>query len=118
MNESKNPTDIAREALKRLAVRHLPPTPANFQSCYNEIAGLPDLPPFAEAPLRQLAATLVPRGEAQEAELDNLGSAIVQRSWQGETDALQASVVPVVNIVLLGVGTVGMYLIGRARGKI
>jgi hypothetical protein len=57
MNESKNPTDIAREALKRLAVRHLPPTPANFQSCYNEIAGLPDLPPFAEAPLRQLAAT-------------------------------------------------------------
>lgn len=35
-----------------------------------------------------------------------------------ETDALQASVVPVVNIVLLGVGTVGMYLIGRARGKI
>ena len=35
-----------------------------------------------------------------------------------ETDALQASVVPVVNIVLLGAGTVGMYLIGRARGKI
>ena len=92
MNESKNPTDIAREALKRLAVRHLPPTPANFQSCYNEIAGLPDLPPFAEAPLRQLAATLVPRGEAQEAELDNLGRAIVQRSWQGVTDALQAFV--------------------------
>ena len=27
-------------------------------------------------------------------------------------------VVPVVNIVLLGVGTVGMYLVGRARGKI
>ena len=92
MNESKNPTDIAREALKRLAVRHLPPTPANFQSCYNEIAGLPDLPPFAEAPLRQLAATLVPRGEAQETELDNLGRAIVQRSWQGVTDALQAFV--------------------------
>jgi diguanylate cyclase len=53
---------------------------------------LPDLPPFAEAPLRQLAATLVPRGEAQEAELDNLGRAIVQRSWQGVTDALQAFV--------------------------
>ena len=35
-----------------------------------------------------------------------------------ETDALQTNVVPVVNIVLLGVGTVGMYLIGRARGKI
>ncbi len=35
-----------------------------------------------------------------------------------ETDALQTDVVQVINIVLLGVGTVGMYLIGRARGKI
>ena len=35
-----------------------------------------------------------------------------------ETDALQTDVVPVVNIVLLGIGTVGMYLVGRARGKI
>ena len=35
-----------------------------------------------------------------------------------ETDALQTDVVPIVNIVLLGIGTVGMYLVGRARGKI
>ena len=35
-----------------------------------------------------------------------------------ETDALQTNIVPIVNIVLLGVGTVGMYLVGRARGKI
>ena len=35
-----------------------------------------------------------------------------------ETDALQTNIVPIVNIVLLGVGTVGMYLVGRVRGKI
>ena len=35
-----------------------------------------------------------------------------------ETDALQTNIVPIVNIVLLGIGTVGMYLVGRARGKI
>ena len=35
-----------------------------------------------------------------------------------ETDALQTKIVPIVNIVLLGVGTVGMYLVGRVRGKI
>ena len=35
-----------------------------------------------------------------------------------DTDVLQANVVPIVNIALLGVGTVGMYLVGRARGKI
>ena len=35
-----------------------------------------------------------------------------------ETDALQTNIVPIVNIVLLGVGTVGMYLVGRVRRKI
>ncbi|MFN4324617.1 MAG: diguanylate cyclase [Azonexus sp.] len=91
-SESKNPTHIAREALKRLAVRHLPPTPANFQVCYNEIAGLPDIPPFPERPLRQLADGLVPRNEAQQKEVDALLQAIARRSWQGVTDALNGFV--------------------------
>ena len=50
---------IVREALKRLAVRHLAPTPANFQACYNEIANLPNLAPFPEPPLRQIARELI-----------------------------------------------------------
>ena len=70
------------EALKRLAVRHLPPTPANFQSCYNEIAGLPDIPPFPDRPLRQLADGLVPRNEGQKKEVDALLQAITRRSWR------------------------------------
>jgi len=88
MNELKNPTDIAREALKRLAMKHLLPTPANFQICYNEIAGLPDIPPFPEKPLRQLADALVPHDPQQKIHLNALAQAITKRSWQGINDAL------------------------------
>ena len=59
MSELKNPSEIAREALKRLAARQLAPTPANYQACYNEIANLPNVAPFPEPSLRQLAAALV-----------------------------------------------------------
>ena len=46
MSEPKNPSLIAREALTKLTAARLPPTPANFQACYNEIAELPNLPAF------------------------------------------------------------------------
>lgn len=39
MAESQNPTDIARETLKLLATRRMPPTPQNYQRIYNEITG-------------------------------------------------------------------------------
>ena len=89
MSDQRNPSVIAREALKRLASRHLAPTPANFQACYNEIANLPNVSPFPEPPLRQLAAALTPRGEAQITQLSRLDAAISGRSWQGVQDALQ-----------------------------
>jgi diguanylate cyclase len=34
-----NPTDVARETLKLMATRRLPPTPENYQRVYHEIAG-------------------------------------------------------------------------------
>lgn len=88
MNDPKQPSDIAREALKRLAVRHLQPTPANYQACYNEIAGVPNVLPFPEVPLRHLATQLLPRNKRQQQSLDLLDSAIGRRSWQCVTDAL------------------------------
>ena len=88
MNELKNPTDIAREALKRLAMKHLLPTPANFQICYNEIAGLPDIQPFPEKPLRQLVDSLVPHHQGQNVHLDAMTQAIAKRSWQGINESL------------------------------
>jgi diguanylate cyclase len=35
-----NPTDIARETLKALATRRIAPNPENYQTIYNEIAGI------------------------------------------------------------------------------
>jgi len=90
MSESKNPSMIAREALKRLAVGHVPPTPANYQACYNEIAGLPNTAPFPEQQLRQIALALKAHDKAQEAQLSRLDQAIGRRSWHGVQEALLA----------------------------
>ena len=38
---SKAPADIAREAIKKLASRRLPPTPDNFRKAYAEVSGQP-----------------------------------------------------------------------------
>ena len=39
MASNQNPTDLARETLKLLAVRRIAPTPANYQRIYHEISG-------------------------------------------------------------------------------
>jgi len=92
MIEPKNPSEIAREALKSLVVKHLPPTPANFQASYNEIAGLPNVAPFPEPSLRQLALVLNAASPAETAALAGLDQAIGRRSWQGVTEGLGAFV--------------------------
>ncbi len=88
MKKPRAPSDIAREAFMRLVERHLAPTPTNYQSCYNEIAGLPNYPQFPEVPLRELVGDLVAHNQMQEEALDALSAAIGQRSWQGVREAL------------------------------
>lgn len=90
MIEPKNPSEIAREALTRLAANRLPPTPANYQACYNEIAGLPNVAPFPELPLHQLAALLVGKNAVQHAELAKFDAAIARHSWLGVQESLLA----------------------------
>ncbi|MFZ5484040.1 MAG: diguanylate cyclase [Pseudomonadota bacterium] len=82
------PTLIAREALKRLAERKLPPTPANYQACYNEIANLPNRVAFPDEPLRRAVRALTARGAGQQAALDALDLAIGRHSWVGIEQAL------------------------------
>ncbi|NTV95248.1 MAG: GGDEF domain-containing protein [Thiobacillus sp.] len=84
------PYEIAREALKRLAARKLPPTPMNYQECYNEIANLPNVAGFPEAQLRQISLAMVARNPAQQEQLDQLDASIRKHSWQGIQDALVA----------------------------
>ena len=40
-----NPSEVARETLRRLAMRRLAPTPDNYQTLYEEISGVPTAPP-------------------------------------------------------------------------
>ncbi len=84
----KKPFEIAREALRQLTVRKLVPTPQNYQTVYNEIAAIPDVQPFPEAALRQIAAELPVKNPGQERQLALLESAIGRRSWAGVQNAL------------------------------
>lgn len=45
-----NPTEIARETLRRLAMRRIAPTPDNYQTLYQEIVGKPDLAADPDTP--------------------------------------------------------------------
>lgn len=45
-----NPTEVARETLRRLAMRRIAPTPDNYQTLYEEIVGKPTTPAPAVAP--------------------------------------------------------------------
>ena len=86
----KHPSEIAREALRQLTARKLPPTPANYQACYNEIAEHPNLAGFPEINLRKVALTLSARDSAQQELLEQLDAAISRHSWQGIEEALSA----------------------------
>ena len=65
MTPPRTPAEIARETLKRLATCNLPPTPVNYQACYNEIANLPFSAPFPGAQLEKIVARL-PIGNAEQ----------------------------------------------------
>ena len=119
MNEPKQPSEIAREALKSLASRQLAPTPANYQACYNEIANLPNLPPFPEAPLWELLSELAARNEEQEKQLDKFSAAISRRSWQGIKESLVAFVLAGESPVVGGVEDQGAAIVpGEFGGKL
>ncbi len=85
---SINYSQIAREAFRKLATRKLPPTPANYQMCYNEIIGRPNVAGFPEANLRAISRVLSARNPAQQERLDQLDAAIGKHSWQGIETAL------------------------------
>lgn len=60
-----NPSEIARETLRQLAMRRVAPTPDNYRKLYHEIAGTrPDDDALPEAFVRKLAKRL-PRDNAE-----------------------------------------------------
>ncbi len=86
----KKPFEIARETLKQITARQLAPIPANYQTIYNEIAGLPNVQPFPDEAWRRIAQALPARNPGQEKQRSLLEYAIGQRNWQGVQNALVA----------------------------
>lgn len=83
MSEFSQPSEIAREALRRLAQRRIPPTPDNYRTLYHEIAGTATAEPFPERTLKAIAASL-PRATAEQLRLSRqLDAAIAERNWNG-----------------------------------
>ncbi len=81
MSVPLTPQEIAREAIKRLAARRLPPTPDNYQTLYHEVAGTRPLQPFPLQPLRRIALALPERTPAQVRFKALFEKAIARHSW-------------------------------------
>ncbi len=75
------PSDIARETLKQLAARRLPPTPDNYLALYDEIAGSRSVQPFPEGPLSQILRVLPGQTPAQKRLLGQFERAVNQKDW-------------------------------------
>lgn len=84
----KKPFEIARETLKQLTLRKLAPTPLNYHRIYNEIAGLPNDPPFPAERLRDIAQALPTKTPGQQKHRALLESAVSQLNWDGVKTAL------------------------------
>ncbi|AVZ79587.1 GGDEF domain-containing protein [Zoogloeaceae bacteirum Par-f-2] len=84
-----NPSEIAREALRQLALRRVPPTPEHYRTLYNEIAGLTaEDEPVPEAFLRTLARQL-PRDSTERLRLARaFDQAVAARDDAAARDAL------------------------------
>lgn len=81
MAEHPHPSEIAREALRRLATRRIPPTPDNYRTLYHEIAGTPAGEEFPDRSLKHLAGRL-PRTTPEQARLgQQIDHAIAERDW-------------------------------------
>lgn len=96
MAAAKSPSEIARETLKQLAVRRLPPSPDNYQALYDEIAGAASAAPFPTGPLRHILHVLPGQTPRQKHLLGLLEAAITHKDWS----ALQNVMVGYANLGL------------------
>ena len=86
----RNVPELARETLKQLIGRKLTPTPNNYRDVFNEIARLPNDPPFPLDELRKIAQLLPARTPGQIKQKSLFEYAINQLNWAGVRDALVA----------------------------
>ncbi len=90
MAEITQPSEIAREALRRLATRRIPPTPDNYRTLYHEIAGTTANEEFPERTLKTLCGRL-PRATPEQVRFgQQLDASIAARDWAAVTTAIVA----------------------------
>jgi diguanylate cyclase len=83
-----NPSEIARETLKRLALKRTLPTPDNYRTIYHEIAGTEAAETFPDKVLKSLTASL-PRSTPEQMRFTRqIDSAISDKSWESFRAAL------------------------------
>ncbi len=88
MSATNNPSELARETLRQLAMRRIPPTPDNYRTLYHEIAGTTAAEAFPEKALRHLASGLPRETPEQLRLLRSLENAINGGHWEGVQTAL------------------------------
>jgi diguanylate cyclase len=84
-----NPTEVARETLRRLALRRIAPTPDNYQTLYGEIVGTPagtaagpSKVPSAASALAALAGEIETQHPALASQAASLVRAIDKQDWR------------------------------------
>jgi diguanylate cyclase len=82
---TSNPTEVARETLRRLAMRRIAPTPDNYQTLYDEIVGVPSESSSAPSPATALAGLVSDLQEhhpALASQVASLNKAIAKGDWR------------------------------------
>lgn len=103
MSTLTNPFEIARETLKQLASRRVAPTPDNYLTHYNEIAGIKGADgPFPDKQLRSLAAALPKNSPDQLRLARNLDEAVKASNWDDYKNQLTAFVATLAETQKLG----------------
>lgn len=83
MADARNPSELARETLRQLAMRREPPTPDNYRALYHEIAGTTAGEAFPEKALKTITGSL-PRTTSEQMRFGRqFEAAIAEGSWDG-----------------------------------
>ncbi len=91
---AQNPADIAREAFRRLATRRIAPTPDAYRAIYDEIAGVPPMPPMPAAthPAGEVLEAFARRLADTQGEISDYGRRMVRAArsadWNGYAQVL------------------------------
>jgi diguanylate cyclase len=86
--DQRTPTELARETVRQLTARKLPPTPDNYQRIWHEIAGTRPSRPFPTEQMTSLAQALPTATPAQRRVQMQVEKAVSQCNWSGVEKAL------------------------------